>query len=342
MTVGTLSVGDTVKVSIDLERRRDIMRNHTSCHLLQAALRSVLGDHVHQAGAFYDNKICRFDFSHFSAVTPEELEKVEELVNNMILSSIDVTVQEMPIEEAKKLGAMALFGEKYGDTVRVCNVKGKSIEFCGGTHLDNTAKVGLFKILKESSVAAGVRRIEAVTGKNVLSHIHAQEALMNETAAALKVGNPAELPAKAASLNNELKELQHALESAENKLAESQMSGMFENEKDVNGVQVASAKIAGAKADALRHMGDRAKESNPDSVCVFTTVNDGKATILVACGKQAVAKGAHAGKIIKELTALCGGSGGGRPDNAMGGCTEPAKLDGALEKLPEIVANYVK
>ena len=342
LTVGTLSVGDTVKVSIDLERRRDIMRNHTSCHLLQAALRSVLGDHVHQAGAFYDNKICRFDFSHFSAVTPEELEKVEELVNNMILSSIDVTVQEMPIEEAKKLGAMALFGEKYGDTVRVCNVKGKSIEFCGGTHLDNTAKVGLFKILKESSVAAGVRRIEAVTGKNVLSHIHAQEALMNETAATLKVGNPAELPAKAASLNNELKELQHALESAENKLAESQMSGMFENEKDVNGVQVASAKIAGAKADALRHMGDQSKESNPDSVCVFTTVNDGKATILVACGKQAVAKGAHAGKIIKELTALCGGSGGGRPDNAMGGCTEPAKLDGALEKLPEIVANYVK
>lgn len=342
LTVGTLSVGDTVKVEIDVDRRRDIMRNHTSCHLLQAALRSVLGDHVHQAGAFYDDKICRFDFSHFSAVTPEELEKIETLVNQMILSAIDVTVQEMPIEDAKKLGAMALFGEKYGDTVRVCNVEGESIEFCGGTHLDNTAKVGLFKIVKESSVAAGVRRIEAVTGKNVLCHMNAQETLMQETAAALKVGNPAELPAKAASLSNELKEMQHALESAENKLAESQMSDLFKNQTEVNGVQVASAAISGAKPDALRHMGDSAKENNPSSVCVFTTVNAKKATILVSCGKQAVAKGAHAGKIIKELTALCGGSGGGRPDNAMGGCPEPAKLDGALEKLGEIVANYVK
>lgn len=342
LTVGTLSVGDTVKAAINTERRGDIMRNHTSCHLLQAALRSVLGDHVHQAGAFYDDKVCRFDFSHFSAVTPDELEKVEELVNRMILSAIDVSVREMPIEEAKKLGAMALFGEKYGKTVRVCNVKGESIEFCGGTHLDNTAKVGLFKIIKESSVAAGVRRIEAVTGKNVLRYIKEQEALMNETAAALKVGNPAELPAKAVSLSGELKELQHTLESAENKLAESQMSGMFETAQDVNGVKVAFVSIAGAKADALRHMGDRTKDSHPDSICVFTTVNDAKATILVACGKQAVTKGAHAGKIIKELTSLCGGSGGGRPDNAMGGCTEPAKLDGALAQLPKIVANYVK
>ena len=342
LTVGTLSVGDTVTAAINTDRRRDIMRNHTSCHLLQAALRTVLGEHVHQAGAFYDDSICRFDFSHFSAVTAEELEKVEELVNRMILSAIDVSVHEMPIEEAKKLGAMALFGEKYGDTVRVCNVEGESIEFCGGTHLDNTAKVGLFKIVKESSVAAGVRRIEAVTGKNVLRYLREQEALMNETAVALKVGNPLELPAKAASMTGEFKELQHALEAAENKLAESRMSGMFENAREVNGVKVASLAVGGVKPEALRFMGDRAKDSHPDSVCVFTAAGDGKTSILVSCGKEAVAKGAHAGKIVKELTALCGGSGGGRPDNAMGGCTEPAKLGGALAKLPEIVANYVK
>ncbi|MEM1483283.1 alanine--tRNA ligase [Oscillospiraceae bacterium PP1C4] len=342
LSVGTISVGDTVTAQINYDRRCDIMRNHTACHLLQAALRTVLGDHVHQAGSMVDDSICRFDFSHFSAMTAQEVVKVEELVNRMVLSAIDVTITEMPIDEAKKLGAMALFGEKYGETVRVCDVHETSVEFCGGTHLDNTAKVGLFKIVKESSVAAGVRRIEAVTGKNVLRFINEQAELMNKAAATLKVSNPVELPAKVAALSGEYKELQRELELANNKLAEMQMSGMFEHAQDVNGVRIASISMTGAKPEALRFMGDRVRDSRPASVCVFSTTNDGKASILVSCGKDAVAKGAHAGKIMKEFTALCGGSGGGRPDSAMGGTTEIFKIDEAMAQLPAIVSKLVK
>ncbi|WP_066459069.1 alanine--tRNA ligase [Anaerotruncus rubiinfantis] len=342
MSVGTLSVGDTVKAVINIDRRRDIMRNHTACHLLQAALRSVLGDHVHQAGAFYDDNVCRFDFSHFSAVKPEELRKVEEIVNGMILSAMDVKVQEMPLEEAKKLGAMALFGEKYGDIVRVCDIEGKSTEFCGGTHLDNTAKVGLFKIVKESSVAAGVRRIEAVTGKNVLKFIDEQAALMDQTAAALKVGSHSELPVKAAAVTAEIKELQKELDSVNAKIAEAQSMGMFEKAQEVGGLRIANAQLTGAKIEALRAIGDRAKDMKPDMVCVLTTVNDGKATILVVCGKDAVEKGAHAGKIVKEFASLCGGSGGGRPDSAMGGTTEIFKVDEAMAQLPAIVQKMIR
>lgn len=342
LTAGTLKVGDTVTAAINASRRRDIMRNHTSCHLLQAALRSVLGDHVHQAGAFYDDNICRFDFTHFSAVTPEELEKVEAIVNRAVLSAIDVEVREMPIDEAKKLGAMALFGEKYGDTVRVCNVPGESIELCGGTHLDNTAKVGLFKIVKESSVAAGIRRVEAVTGKNVLKLIADQEKLMQETASALKVGNPAELPSKAAALSSEMKALQKELDGINSKLAEVQMSNLFESAQEVGGIQIASVSLNGAKVEALRTMGDHARDRNPAAICVLTTVNAGKASILVSCGKDAVAKGAHAGRIVKEFTALCGGSGGGRPDSAMGGTTEIFKIDEAVAQLPAIVGKFIQ
>lgn len=342
LSVGSLSVGDTVTAAINTDRRGDVMRNHTACHLLQAALRTVLGDHVHQAGAMYDDSICRFDFSHFSAVSPEELVKVEELVNRMVLSSIDVGIQEMPIADAKKLGAMALFGEKYGDTVRVCTVEGESVEFCGGTHLDNTAKIGLFKILKESSVAAGVRRIEAVTGRNVLRYIDEQQELLGKTAAALKVGNVSELPAKVEALSGEAKELKRALESAEARLAETQMNGMFADAQDVNGVKIVSATLTGAKPDVLRTMGDRVRDRAPGAVCVIVSVSDGKGSILVVCGKGAVEKGAHAGNIVKSLTALCGGSGGGRPDNAMGGTTEIFKIDEAIAQLGSIVGTMVK
>ena len=339
---GSLQVGDSVTAQIDVERRQDIMRNHTACHLLQAALRKVLGDHVHQAGAFYDNTICRFDFNHFSAVSAEELAQVEAEVNRVILSAIPVDVREMPLEEAKKLGAMALFGEKYGDTVRVCNVPGESMEFCGGTHLDNTAKVGLFKIIKESSVAAGTRRVEAVTGRNVLAYIEAQDKLLREAAGALKAGSPAELPAKAAAAAGEIKELQKKLEAADSKLAESQASGMFDQAKEAAGLKVTWTTMKDAKTEALRAMGDKARDQHPDMVCAFASVNGGKASVLVCCGKDAVAKGAHAGKIIKELAALCGGSGGGRPDSAMGGIQDLSKLEGALEQLPMIVEKFVK
>ena len=342
LTAGTLAVGDSVSAAINVDRRADIMRNHTACHLLQAALRQVLGDHVHQAGAFYDDTICRFDFSHFSAVTPEELKRVEELVNRVVLASIDVSVSEMPIDEAKKLGAMALFGEKYGDVVRVCSVPGESVELCGGTHLKNTAQVGLFRIVKESSVAAGVRRIEAVTGRNVLRLMDEQETPKEKTAAALKVGNLSELPARAEALNAESREQKRRLEAAEAKLAESQLSGVFDNAQQVGGIYIASVAMMGAKIDALRRMGDRVRDSRPDAVCAFSTVNDGKGSILVVCGKDAVAKGAHAGKIVKELTALCGGSGGGRPDNAMGGTSEIFRSDEAMAQLPAIVGKLLK
>lgn len=342
LAVGTLAVGDCVTAAINQSRRRDIMRNHTACHLLQAALRKVLGDHVHQAGAYYDDVVCRFDFSHFSAVTPEELEQVEKLVNEMVLDAVDVSVQEMPLSEAKKLGAMALFGEKYGETVRVCNIPGRSMEFCGGTHLDNTAKVGLFKIVKESSVAAGVRRIEALTGRNVLKFIADQEDLLHRTAAALKAGSPMELPARAEAVQNEVKELKKSLDSAENKLAENRMTNVFEDATLVNGIRVASVSMNGAKIEAIRAMGDKVRDNQPNAVCVFTTVNAGKGSLLVVCGKEAVARGANAGKIVKDLAALCGGSGGGRPDNAMGGTSEIFRIDEAIAQLPSIVGKYLK
>ena len=341
LAVGALVVGDRVTAAINVDRRRDIMRNHTACHLLQAALRQVLGDHVHQAGAFYDDSICRFDFSHFSAVKPEELKKVEEIVNRMILAAVDVHVTEMPIDEAKKLGAMALFGEKYGDIVRVCDIPGESTEFCGGTHLENTALVGLFKIVKESSVAAGVRRIEAVTGKNLLRYFDEQEALLEQAAAAAKA-SPAELPARVEALNGELKELRRKLEAAEGKLAEAQIGGVLENSQVVGGVEVASVALTGAKIEALRTMGDRVREKRPDIVCAFSTINNGKASILVVCGKQAVEQGAHAGKIVKDLAALCGGSGGGRPDSAQGGTSEIFRVDEAMAQLTAIVGGLVK
>lgn len=342
LQVGTISVGDTVTAAINMARRADIMRNHTCCHLLQAALRQVLGDHVHQAGAFYDDAICRFDFTHFSAVKPEELEQVERIVNENILRTIPIKIQEMPIEEAKKLGAMALFGEKYGDTVRVCDIVETSVEFCGGTHLDNTSKIGLFKIVKESSVAAGVRRVEAVTGRNVLRLIEEHEKLLNETAATLKAGNPSELPAKAAALQGECRQLQKEIDKLNSEMAGIRSGKMLENAMEVNGLKVISVALNGVKVDVLRTMGDRVKDQNGDVVGVISTVNDGKASILVVCGKTAVEKGAHAGRIVKDFTSLCGGSGGGRPDSAMGGTTEIFKVDEAMAQLPSIVAKYVK
>ncbi|MBC8584669.1 alanine--tRNA ligase [Youxingia wuxianensis] len=342
MGIGVLSVGDEVTASINIERRRDIMRNHTACHLLQAALRSVLGNHVHQAGSMVDDSICRFDFSHFSAMTPQEIAKTEEIVNRMVLSAVPVEVSEMPIAEAKKLGAMALFGEKYGDVVRVCNVKDESIEFCGGTHLDNTSKVGLFKIVKESSVAAGVRRIEAVTGKNVLEYIQENNEILQRTAAILKVGNPNELPDKVSAMVSEHKEMQRQLDEFNAKIAAMQAGNMFENAVDLKGLKFASVGLTGIKPEVLRTMGDQVKSTHPEAVCVLTTINGGKASIMVICGQEAVARGAHAGKIVKAIASLCGGSGGGRPDSAMGGATEIFKIDEAIAQIPSVIQGMIK
>ena len=342
LTKGTLSVGDTVNVAIDVERRNAIRRNHTAAHLLQAALRNVLGTHVEQAGQLVNEKSVRFDFTHFSALTAEELEKVEDFVNAVILSGIDVDNKEMPIAEAKKLGAMALFGEKYGEVVRVVAAGDKSIELCGGTHVNNAAKIGLFHILSESSVAAGVRRIEAVTGANVMTVIKETKKLALETAENLKAQNSAEIAKRAIAVMNELKETKQALEKAEAKLAGSKVNDILSSAVSVGNVRVVSARLDNTSPDELRKMSDTVKAENADMVAVFAAVNGEKLTFTAACGKDAIASGAHAGNIVREVAKLAGGNGGGKPDSAMAGGKEIAKVDDALAAAVSIVEAMLK
>ena len=342
VAAGELRVGDAVKASVDAERRLAIMRNHTSAHLLQAALRSVLGTHVEQAGQLVDEHRVRFDFTHFSAMTVEELQKVEDLVNEKILSGLAVECREMPIEEAKKLGAMALFGEKYGDVVRVVSAGDFSREFCGGTHMDNTAKIGLFKIVSESGVAAGVRRIEAVTGRNVLGCLDEALGELRQAAAALKLNNASELPRRAEQLSAELRERDREIESLGGKLASLRMESLFAGAKDVGGVKLVTARFADADPAALRVMCDRVREHSPDFVAVLAGVLGGKANIAACAGDGAQKKGVHAGRLVREVASLAGGSGGGRPDSAMAGAKDVAKLDEALAAAEKIVANMLK
>ena len=342
VSAGTVRAGDTVKASVDADRRHAIMRNHTSAHLLQAALRKVLGTHVEQAGQLVNEQRVRFDFTHFAAMTEEELAKVEHIVNEVILSGIPVTCTEMPIEEAKKLGAMALFGEKYGKVVRVVTAGDFSKEFCGGTHVDNTSKIGLFKIVSESSVAAGVRRIEAATGENVIGYLGGILREANGAAAALKVNGLSELARRAEQVSEELKEKDREIESLNSKLASMRMESLFSQAKDVEGVKLIAAKFAGVDPNSLRVMCDRVKEHDPDLVAVLIGVQESKANIAVCAGKNALAKGAHAGKIAKEVAALAGGSGGGKPDMAMAGAKDLSGLDHALSQTEKIVANMVK
>ena len=340
---GQVSVGDTVRVAYDGDTRMATRRNHTAAHLLQAALRQVLGTHVEQAGQLVDSRAVRFDFTHFSALTAEELAKVETLVNAEILKAVEVINVEMPIEEAKKLGAMALFGEKYGDVVRVVRAEDDfSIEFCGGTHVDNTAKLGLFKIKSESSVAAGVRRIEAVTGANVLAMLNEALATISDTAAAMKLNNPAELVRKGAAMTAELKEKDRQIEQLSSKLASIEVDSLVENASCVGDTKLVVKKFDGVKPDELRTMGDKVRDKCADSVAVFASVNGGKGTIFVAVGKDALAKGANAGKIVKAVAQVTGGNGGGKPDNAMAGAKDLSKLDEALAKAEEIVAEFIK
>ncbi|MCI1964609.1 MAG: alanine--tRNA ligase [Oscillospiraceae bacterium] len=339
---GELRVGDTVKASVNTQRRLAIMRNHTSAHLLQAALRSVLGTHVEQAGQLVDEHRVRFDFTHFSALTEEELHQVETLVNQKILSGLPVNCREMPIAEAKKLGAMALFGEKYGSVVRVVSAGDFSREFCGGTHMDNTAKIGLLKIISESSVAAGVRRIEAVTGENVLTYLNETVGELRRAASALKVNNPAELAQRAQQISADLKEKDREIESLNGKLASMKMESLFAGAKDIGGVRLITAKLEGADAEALRLMCDRVRAQEPDLVAVLAGVQGVKANIAVACAKDAQKTGAHAGKIVKEVAKVAGGGGGGRPDSAMAGTKHPEKIDEALAEAEKIVANMIK
>ena len=342
VTEGQISVGNTVRVAYDNETRMATRRNHTAAHLLQAALRKVLGTHVEQAGQLVNSDTVRFDFTHFSALTAEELARVEALVNAEILGAVEVINVEMPIDEAKQLGAMALFGEKYGDVVRVVRAADDfSIELCGGTHVDNTAKLGLFKIRSESSVAAGVRRIEAVTGANVLTMLNEALATISDTAAAMKLNNPAELVSKGASMTAQLKEKDRQIEQLSSKLAAIEVDSLVENAACVGDTKLVVKKFEGVKPDELRTMGDKVRDKCADSVAVFASVNGEKGTIFVAVGKEALAKGANAGKIVKAVAQVTGGNGGGKPDNAMAGAKDLSKLDEALTKAEEIVAEFI-
>ena len=339
---GSFSLNDNILAKVDKTNRKAIMRNHTAAHLLQASLREVLGDHVHQAGQLVNSSRCRFDFNHFSAMTTEEIAKVEALVNEKILSALDVITNEMPINEAKKLGAMALFGEKYGDVVRVVNVNSASIEFCGGTHADNTSKLGLFKIISESSVAAGVRRIEAVTGTGVLELINSNAETINEAAAVLKLANTHELVSKCQAVMNEVKELEKQITELNDEMANAKVDSLFDNAIEVNGVKVISALFNPVKTDVLRKMGDRVREKAPRMIAVFAGVNGDSGNFVVSCGKEAVAMGAHAGKIAQRVSAITHGKGGGRPDSAMAGIGDKFKIDEALSILPEIIDEFIE
>ena len=335
VTEGEISVEDEVQAKVDAEYRQAICRAHTSTHLLQKALRKVLGDHVEQAGSYTANDHIRFDFTHFAALTAEELAQVETLVNEAILAGSPVITEEMSIDEAKKKGAMALFGEKYGAVVRVVQA-GDSVELCGGTHLDNTAKAGAFKIIGEASVASGVRRIEAVTGKAVLDYLNERQKLLTEAAAALKT-SPNELPAKIEQTVGELRTMTKKIDKLNSRVASMQMVDLLNVSRDVKGVNVVATKLEDATAEVLRTMGDSIKEKAPNMVAVLSAVNDGKVSLLCVCGAEAVKKGAHAGKIIKEVAKMVGGGGGGRPDSATAGGKQPEKLEEALEAVNNIV-----
>ena len=335
---GVLKVGDGVTISINETRRKAVMRAHSATHLLDKALRTVLGDHVQQAGSLVEPDRLRFDFTHFSAMTPEELAQVSDMVNAAILEGYPVETKVLPIEEAKKTGAVALFGEKYGDTVRVVDMGGGySVEFCGGTHLDNTAKAGTFHIQSEFSVASGVRRIEATTGLATLQYMRGHERLLLDAAAAIKA-KPAELREKALQQMEELRQLRSALARFKEKEAAGEANSFLMGAKDVGGLKVLTASLPDADADRLRKMGDFLKDKAANVVAVLSAVKDDQNTFLAVCGTDAVAKGVKAGDIIKQVCAIAGGSGGGKPDSAMGGGKDVLMLDNALAMVDNFVA----
>ena len=334
---GTIKVGDEVDAVVEEGRRMAICRNHTATHLLQAALREVLGDHVHQAGSYQDDKITHFDFTHFSAVTPEELKEVERRVNDKIFASLPVEVRNMPIDEAKKLGAMALFGEKYGDVVRVVDVCGWSTEFCGGTHVKNTAQIGCFRILSESSVAAGIRRIEATTGYGVLRLLDERCNELDCAARCLKVGNVHDLPARVAAVVAELKEANKQLDIARASIAAAKIDGLFDAAEDVDGVRIVTAFFSGTGSDALRSMCDKIRDKAPNVVAALIGSDAGKTTLAVSVSKNAQARGLKAGLLAKQVAAIAGGNGGGKPDFAMAGIRDNTKIDEALAAVAGIV-----
>lgn len=340
----SIALGDKVHAQIDVEKREATRRNHTAAHLLQAALRKHLGSHVEQAGQLVNSEEMRFDFTHFSALSGDELKAIEREVNEVILKGIPVETREMPIEEAKKLGAMALFGEKYGDVVRVVSAGDFSVELCGGTHADNTAKLGLFKIVSESSVAAGIRRITAVTGFGVLKHIENDERIMQSAAAAMKLGNVAELDKRAATLAAEVKVKDRELEELRSEISALKAGSLMDSARQVGGVRLITAEVEVSNPGELRSMCDTARDNGADIVAVFAGVNKEKGTLnfACACGADAIKLGAHAGNIVRETAKIAGGSGGGKPDSAMAGAKDASKADEALAAVDSIVSAMLK
>ena len=340
VTEGTVSVGDAVTFTVEMGRKNDIARNHTATHLLHAALKQVLGDHVNQAGSYVGPDRLRFDFSHFSQVTEEELKEVEAVVNEQILASKAVEIEELPIEEAKKKGAMALFGEKYGDIVRVVTVPGFSMEFCGGSHVENTAKIGMFKIVSEGSSGAGVRRIEAVTGHGAVAHVNETEEMVKGLAASLKC-RVADVPARLEALQAELKAAQKKAEELAGEIAKAQVSDVADKVKDVKGVAVLAQKVNADSMDALRNLGDQMRDKVGGVVVLAAAIGD-KVSILTMATKDAVAKGVHAGNVVKAVAKICGGGGGGRPDMAQAGAKDASKIDEALSAAYGIIEDQIK
>ena len=342
ITEGYIEAGQTAHFSVDAERRMAIARNHTAAHLLQAALRQVLGEHVHQKGQLVNADRVRFDFSHFEAISPEELAEIEALVNDKILSCMDVKTQVLPIEEAQKLGAMALFGEKYGETVRVVSMGDFSMEFCGGTHLKNTSQAGLFKIISEGSVASGVRRIEAVTGTGVLALLNEINNRVAQAAKLLKLNDPALLAERIVAVLDENKELGKVSEQLKKRIADAIFSSMIKNCREINGVKIMANMMTNVGSDMYEKFSDAVKNLSEPFVLVMAGTADEKPKFLCACSKAAIAKGAHAGKIVKEVAAVTGGKGGGRPESAMAGIGDKNKIDEALNALDGILANFIK
>ena len=335
---GSIKLGDTLTLKIDVARRAAIRRNHSACHLLQAALREVLGTHVEQAGSYVDDRRVRFDFTHLSAMTAEQIAAVEEIVNRNILLAEGCNTTVTDPESARKMGAMALFGEKYGDKVRVVKIGSSSLELCGGTHVSSTGEIGLFKIITESSVAAGVRRIEGTTGLGVLTLLAEKENLITEVARELKSQDVNAIVKKAASLQSEIKETKRQLESANSKISEMKSASLLDSVKEIGKFKLISAKLD-ARADEARGLCDSVKSKFPDGVAVFAAVSDGRLNFVAAAGQEAVKNGAHAGNILKEISVICGGKGGGRPDSAMSGGRDIDKIPEALARVEDILAS---
>ena len=339
---GSFYVNDNVHAQVDEKLRMATARNHTCAHLLQAALRKVLGDHVHQSGSYVDPYKCRFDFSHFSAMTVEEIAEVEKIVNDEILSAVPVVTEELPIEEAQKRGAMALFGEKYGKIVRVVTVPDFSTEFCGGTHLTNTAQAGLFKIVSETSVANGVRRIEAVTGLEVINNYNRLNLFLGKIGQAIKASGDNAILNRCISLQNEIHDLKKEIDQLNEKISASQLKGLYDNLEEVGGIKIITAMLTGTSADSLRKSVDKIKDNNDSFIAVLAGVSDDKGNFVCCCSPEAIAKGANAGQIVRRVAEVTGAKGGGKPDMAMSGIGDLSKIDDALLAVKKIVEETLK